>query len=97
MQIGLENDSEFEEEVKGDSFKIMMAMKLKIHDPSKVQCPHVTLFEHLERLLSTDQEEEEPLVEHTKRFEQAQDNVDRTEQLCKNHGKCRTTCQQDRK
>ena len=59
MQIGLENDSEFEEKVEGDPFKIMAAMKLKMHNPSKVKCPHVTLFEQLERLLSTKQEEEE--------------------------------------
>ena len=53
----------------------MMAMKPKMHDPSKVKCPHVTLFEQLERLLSTKQEEEEPSIEHTKRFKQGQDNV----------------------
>ena len=38
MQIQLENDSEFEEEVKGDPFKIMEMTKLKMCDPSKVKC-----------------------------------------------------------
>ena len=61
MQIRSENDSKFEEEVKGDPFKIVTAMKLKMHDPSKVKCPCVTLFKQLERLLSTKQEEE-PLI-----------------------------------
>ena len=71
MQIRLKNESKFEEEVKGDPFKIMVAMKLKMCDPSKVKCPHVTLFEQPKRLLSTKQEEEEPSIEHTKRFKQA--------------------------
>ena len=39
MQIRLENDSEFEEKVKGDPFKMMKAIKLKMHNPSKVKCP----------------------------------------------------------
>ena len=86
MQIRLKNNSKFEEEVKRDLFKIMTATKLKMCDPSKVKCPHVTLFEQLERLLSTKQEEEEPLIKHTKRFKQAQDNIKSimgTEWLCK--------------
>ena len=53
----------------------MKVIKLKMHDPSKVKCPFVTIFEQLERLLNTKQEEEEALIEHTKRFKQAQDNV----------------------
>ena len=75
MQIGLENDSEFKDKIKGDPFKIMTATKLKMCNPSEVKHPFVTLFKQLERLLSTKQEEDEPLMEHTKRFEQAQDNV----------------------
>ena len=50
MQTRLENDSKFESEVKGDPFKMMKAIKLKIHDPSKVKCPFVTVFEQLDRL-----------------------------------------------
>ena len=53
MQIGLENDSEFEDEVKGDPFKIMMAIKPKMCNPLKVKCPFVIIFEKWERLLST--------------------------------------------
>ena len=75
MQIRSENNSEFEEKVKGDPFKTMKAIKLKMCNPSKVKCPFVTIFEQLERPLSTEQEEEEPLIECAKRFEQAQDNV----------------------
>ena len=50
-----------------------------------MKCPCVALFEQLERLLSTEQEEA-PSIEHTKRFKQAQDNVKSivgTEWLCK--------------
>ena len=75
MQIRLENNSEFEEKVKGNPFKMMKAIKPKMHDPSKVKCPFVTIFEQLERLLNMKQEEEEVLIEHTKRFKQAQDNA----------------------
>ena len=79
MQIGLENDSEFEEKVKDDPFEMMKAIKLKMDNPSKVKCPFVTIFEQLERpLLNTKQEEEEALIEHAKRFKQAQDNVKST-------------------
>ena len=53
----------------------MEMTKLKMHDPSKVKCPHVTLFEQLKRLLSTKQNEDEPLIECTKKFKQVQDNV----------------------
>ena len=63
IQTRLENDSKFEEGIKGDPFKIMMPMKQKM------------LFEQLERLLSTKQQEEEPLIEHAKRLEQAQNDV----------------------
>ena len=54
---------------------MMKAIKLKMCDPSKVKCPCVTLFKQLERLLSTEQEEEEPSIKCMKRFEQAQDNI----------------------
>ena len=50
-------------------------IKLKMCNPSKVKCPHVALFEQLERPLDTKQEDEEPPIKCTKRFEQAQDNV----------------------
>ena len=46
-----------------------------MHDPSKVKCPFVTIFEQSERSLGAKQEEDEPSMEHTKRFEQAQDNI----------------------
>ena len=71
----LENDGKFEKEVKGDPFKMMKAIKLKMHDPSKVKCSFVTIFEQLDRLSSAKQEEDEALIECTKRFQQAQDNV----------------------
>ena len=44
MQMRLENDSEFKKEVKGDPFKMMKAMKLKMCDLSKVKCPFVTVL-----------------------------------------------------
>ena len=61
MQMCLEDDR-----VKGDPFKMMEMIKSKMHDPSKVKCPCATSFEQLERLLNTKQEEDEPLMEHTK-------------------------------
>ena len=75
MQIRLENDSDFENTVKGDPFETMKAIKLKMHDPSKVKCPFVTIFEQLDRLFNAKQEDEESLNDYTKRFKQAQDNV----------------------
>ena len=59
MQIRLENDSDFDDKVKGNPFKMMKAMKLKMCDPSKVKCPFVTIFEQLERLFGTEQEDKE--------------------------------------
>ena len=44
MQMRLENHSKFEKEVKGGPFKMMKAIKLKMHDPSKAKCPFVTVF-----------------------------------------------------
>ena len=59
MQMRSENDVKFENEVKGDPFKMMKAIKLKMHDPSKTKHPFVTVFEQLERLLSAKQEGDE--------------------------------------
>ena len=50
-------------------------IKLKMHDPLKVNCLCVALFEQPKRLLDTKQEDEEPLIECTKKFKQALDNV----------------------
>ena len=75
MQIRSENDSDFDDKTKGNPFKMMKAMKLKMCDPSKVKCPFVTIFEQLDRLFNAKQEDEEASMEHTKRFEQAQDDV----------------------
>ena len=54
---------------------MLKKIKLKMHDPSKVKCLCITLFEQVERPLDTKQEDEEPPIEHTKRFKQAQDNI----------------------
>ena len=37
VQIRLENDSTFKEDVKGDPFKMMKAIKLKMCNPLKVK------------------------------------------------------------
>ena len=57
------------------SFKAFDKIKPKMCNPSKVKCPHMTLFEQLNRLLSTKQENEEAQIKCTKRFKWAQDNV----------------------
>ena len=75
-QLRLEKDSECEIKIKGDPFKTLEAIKLKMCDPSKVKCPFVTLCEQVERPLTTKQEDDEGTVECTKRFKQQQDNVD---------------------
>ena len=75
MQMRLENDAKFDTEVQGQPFDMKQMIKLKMHDPSKVKHPHATLFEQLEHLLGAKQEDEEVLLEHTKCFKQAQDNV----------------------
>ena len=59
----------FETETKGDPFKMLEKIKLKMHDPSKVKHPCATLFEQLDQSLNTKQEEEEAIMEHTKRFQ----------------------------
>ena len=75
MQTWLENDTDFKAKIKGDPFAMLEKIKLKICDPSKMKCPCVALFKQLERPLDTNQEDEEPLIKHTKRFKQIQDNV----------------------
>ena len=75
MQVRLENDGEFEKTVKEDPFATMKAIKLKMHDPSKVKCPFVTIFEQLDGSFNAEQEDEESSMDCTKRFEQVQDNV----------------------
>ena len=47
-QPRLEKDSSCESEMKGDPFKTLEAIKLKMHDPSKVKHAFVTLFEQIE-------------------------------------------------
>ena len=75
MQTHLENDSDFKDEVKRDPFKMMEMIKLKMHDPLKVKHTHMTLFKQLDGLPSTKQEEDEPLIQCTKKFKQVQDDV----------------------
>ena len=48
MQLRLEQDSKCKSEMKGDPFKTLEATKLKMHDPSKVKYPFVTLHEQME-------------------------------------------------
>ena len=48
MQTHLENDGDFKNETKGDPFKMSEKIELKMCDPSKVKCPHMTSFEQLD-------------------------------------------------
>ena len=73
IQTHLENDSDFESEVKGDPFEMMEMTKPKMHHPSKIECPCVTSFEQLDG--NTKQDEDEALIKCTKRFKQAQDDM----------------------
>ena len=65
----------FETEVKGKPLKSSEAIKLKMHDASKVTCPFMTLTEQLRVLLNTKQEENSSIIECQCRFEQAKENL----------------------
>ena len=64
----MENRTEFETEFEGDLVVMLEKIKLKMCNPSKVNCLHLTLFKQLERPLDAKQEDEELLIEHAKRL-----------------------------
>ena len=75
-QPRLEKDGSHKSKMKGDPFKTLEAMKLKMCDPSKVKCPFVTLCEQMERSMTTKQDNDKGTVDCTKRFKQQQDNAE---------------------
>ena len=56
MQLRSEKDSGHESEMKGDPFKTLEAIELKMCDPSKVKCPFVTMCEQLKHPMSAKQD-----------------------------------------
>ena len=78
MQLRLEKDTVYKKDVKGNPFKTLEMIKLKMCDPSKAKYPFVTLFKQIEQLVTTKQDDDEGTIECTQRFKQQQDNVDST-------------------
>ena len=75
MQNRIEETPNFEADIRDDPLMLLREIKKKMYDPARAKYEFVTLTESLKRILSTTQENDEDLVQYTKRFKQARDIV----------------------
>ena len=75
MQTRIESDSDFESKIKNNPFELLKAIKKKMYDPSKTKYPLATFTDHLDRLMSVRQQEDETLIDYVKKFKQHRDNA----------------------
>ena len=68
MQNRIEETPNFEADIRDDPLMLLREIKKKMYDPARAKYEFVTLTESLKRILSTTQENDEDLVQYTKRF-----------------------------
>ena len=73
MQNRVEEASDFEIRIRNDPLELLREVKTKMYDPARAKYEFVALTESIARILNTKQEDDEGLVEYTKRFKQAKD------------------------
>ena len=73
MQNRIEESKDFESVIRDDPLELLKEIKKKMYDPARAKYEYVTLTESLNRILTTKQEDDENLVDYTKRFKQARD------------------------
>ena len=75
MQNRIEETKDFETIIRDDLIKLLEEIKKKMYNPARAKYKYVTLTESLKRILDTKQEDDESLIDYTKRFKQARDIV----------------------
>src|SRR5210317_821031 len=75
IQNRIEESRDFEDEIRDDPLRLLEEIKMKMYDPARAKYEYVTLTQSLNRILNIKQEDDENLVEYTKRFKQARDIV----------------------
>ena len=73
MQNRIEESKDFESIIREDPLELLKEIKKKMYDPARTKYEYVTLTESFSRILNTKQEDNESLVDYTKRFKQARD------------------------
>ena len=73
MQNRIEESKDFESIIRDDPLELLKEIKKKMYDPARAKYEYVTLTESLSRILNTKQEDNESLVDYTKRFKQGRD------------------------
>ena len=61
--------------IKDNPFKLLEEIKKKMYEPGRVKYAWVGFTKQISGLLTTKQEENESLVDYTKRFKQVRDNA----------------------
>ena len=76
MQHRIEETGYFETTIRNDPFKLLEEIKTKMYDPARAKYEYISLTETLSRIINdSKQEEDETLIEYTKRFKQTRDIV----------------------
>ena len=75
MQTRIEECTDFETYIRDNPRVLLNEIKRKMYDPARSKYEYAFLTESLRRIFDTKQEEDEGLVEYTKRYKQERDIV----------------------
>jgi hypothetical protein len=70
MQSRIEEHPDYENNLKNDPIAVPVAIKTLMHNPVRTQYPMASMTDALGRLLNVKQQENESLLDYTKRFKQ---------------------------
>ena len=73
MQNRVNEHPDFDTTIKNNPVELLKAIKLLMHDPVRARYAYASLTDTIERLMQTKQQENEHLLEYTKRFKQMRD------------------------
>jgi hypothetical protein len=73
MQARIEQLPDYESKLKHKPIAVLEAIQTLMHDPIRAQYPLVSMTDHLVRLLTTKQRDNESLLDFVKRFKQTRD------------------------
>lgn len=66
MQNRIQEHPDCESKIRDDPIELLKAIKVPMHDPTRVKCPHASLVEATSRLVDVEQMENEDLLDHVK-------------------------------
>ena len=75
MQNRIEEHRDFETTVRDNPIELLKAIKTLMYDPSRAKYGYASLTEALVRIITVAQDQDESLLDYTKRFKQSRDIV----------------------